>query len=95
MLEREIEAVAQSSDHNHEQSVVYEYYYGGGRRLYPKILPDFAGIDDFETDEGFCVEGFGNTACPVHTSAAAIIRHHSHPCFIFFSFFLTVIYLCM
>jgi hypothetical protein len=59
------------SESNSEQQFLRNYYYDSARRrLYPKILPDFAGIDDYETDEGFCLNGFGNSACPLEVSAA-------------------------
>ena len=57
-----------------EQQLAYDYYYHynneQSRKLYPKILPDFAGIDDFDTEEGYCHDGFGNSACPLDVSAA-------------------------
>ena len=55
-----------------EQMSAQEYYYNEQKRrqLYPKIMPDFAGIDDYSTDEGYCVDGFGNAACPLDVSGA-------------------------
>lgn len=57
-----------------QRATVRDYYYpdsGHARRLFPKILPDFAGIDDYDTEDGFCVDGFGNTACPLDLSASS------------------------
>lgn len=76
--ERVEEENTKSNDQRGQSSLAYQYYYDDRRRLYPKILPDFAGVDDYETNEGFCVEGFGNAACPVDTSSAAVVRH-THP----------------
>lgn len=62
------------SEQSGAQSAAREYYYpemGRARRLFPKILPDFAGIDDYETEDGYCVHGFGNAACPLDISASS------------------------
>lgn len=69
---RTLRALPDASESNVEEmeNDAFDYYYPTKRMLYPEILPDFAGIDDFETSEGFCVTGFGNTACPFEISAA-------------------------
>jgi hypothetical protein len=59
---------------NEDQLQAFEYYYHHGRVLYTKILPDFSGIDDYDTDEGFCANGFGHSACPLDISAAGQIK---------------------
>lgn len=90
LLEGGLQAYAESNGDDVSKQLLaeaYDYYYDSRkrRRLYPKILPDFAGIDDYETDEGFCVEGFGNAACPVDTSSAASVS--SPP--------LNMVYICL
>ena len=51
-----------------------DYYYNSRRRLYPKILPDFAGINDDEILAGYCMEGFRNSACPLDVSTGYVMR---------------------
>ena len=65
----------------------YNYYYETRRHLYPKILPDFAGIDDLEADEGYCVDGFGNSACPLDSSKAC----HLYYSYLSFGFLVVVL----